>query len=123
MPELTTTTGWNVLHLFCSTTPDANAEDIHQATKEFESHSATQLVVVAMLGHKADVCFMALGPEMWQLRELQTGLQRAGLIIVDSFVSLTEISEYAPPDMSESMKKPRLYPQLPPEGKTAFCFY
>ena len=37
-------------------------------------------------------------------------------------MSLTEISEYAQ-GVPEEMKQARLYPQLPPEGKPAFCFY
>ena len=49
-------------------------------------------------------------------------LQAAGLDVVDSYVSLTEVSEYAK-GMPEEMLEARLYPQLPPEGKPAFCFY
>ena len=45
-----------------------------------------------------------------------------GLEVVDSYVSLTELSEYAQ-GVPEEMKEARLYPQLPPEGKPAFCFY
>ena len=56
------------------------------------------------------------------MRRFQTALQRAGLEIVDSFVSLTEISEYAQ-GIPEEMRNMRLYPQLPPEGKPAWCFY
>ncbi len=48
-----------------------------------------------MLGHKADLGFMALGPDLWRLRGLQSALQAAGLEVVDSYVSLTEVSEYA----------------------------
>jgi chlorite dismutase len=42
--------------------------------------------------------------------------------LVDSYVSLTEVTEYAA-GVPEEMKQNRLYPKLPPEGKTAFCFY
>ena len=37
-------------------------------------------------------------------------------------MSLTEISEYAQ-GVPDEMKQARLHPQLPPEGKPAFCFY
>jgi chlorite dismutase len=37
-------------------------------------------------------------------------------------VSLTELSEYAQ-GLPEAMAQARLYPQLPPEGKPAWCFY
>jgi chlorite dismutase len=75
-----------------------------------------------MLGHKADLAFMALGPDLWRLRRLQTDLAQAGLDIADSYVSLTELSEYAQ-GVPDEMKQARLNPNLPPEGKAAFCFY
>ena len=42
--------------------------------------------------------------------------------MVDSYVSLTELSEYNP-DPPEELQQARLHPKLPPEGKPAFCFY
>jgi chlorite dismutase len=81
-----------------------------------------QVVTVAVLGHKADLGFMVLGPDLWRLRRLQTALSEAGLQVVDSYVSLTEISEYAQ-GVPDEMKQARLFPQLPPEGKRAWCFY
>jgi chlorite dismutase len=56
------------------------------------------------------------------LRALQSALPAAGLDVVDSYVSLTEVSEYAK-GMPPEMLSPRLYPQLPPEGMRAICFY
>jgi hydrogen peroxide-dependent heme synthase len=75
-----------------------------------------------MLGHKCDLAFMALHNDMRVLRRLQTGLQLAGLLVADSYVSITEVSEYAK-GMPAEMLQPRLFPVLPPEGKQAFCFY
>jgi chlorite dismutase len=46
----------------------------------------------------------------------------SGLELVDSYVSLTELSEYSK-DAPEEMRNMRLYPNLPPEGKQAWCFY
>ena len=65
---------------------------------------------------------MALSKDWTVLRTLQTALQRAGLDIVDSYVSITEVSEYAK-GMPEHMLQARLYPELPPDGLNAFCFY
>jgi chlorite dismutase len=113
--------GWAVLHLFFALTPLADADAVAQAVKAAEADDY-QVVPVAVLGHKADLGFMALGPDQWRLRRLQTELTAAGLDLVDSYVSLTEISEYAQ-GVPEQMKQARLYPQLPPEGKPAFCFY
>jgi chlorite dismutase len=113
--------GWGVLHLFCKPTPAVDPEAVAAAVKGCEG-TDHQVVTAAMLGHKADVGFMALGPELRELRRFQTALQTAGLDVVDSYVSLTEVSEYAV-GMPEEMKNLRLYPRLPPAGKPAFCFY
>jgi hydrogen peroxide-dependent heme synthase len=118
---LSPTIGWNVVHLFCAATPRADAGDISAAVKSLEADEH-QVIPVAVLGHKADVCLLALGPDLWRLRRFQTEVAAAGLDVVDSYVSLTEVSEYAE-GMPEERKQARLYPQLPPEGKPAFCFY
>jgi chlorite dismutase len=122
MPEaLEPTVGWGVLHLFCVPGPDADRDAVLAAIKAMEADDH-QVVTVAVLGHKADLGFMALGPDQWRLRRFQAALVAAGLEIVDSFVSLTEISEYAA-GVPDELKEMRLHPRLPPEGKRAFCFY
>ena len=122
MPEpLSPATGWGVLHLFCTPTPLADGEAIAAAVKSCEA-DGHQVVSVALLGHKADIGLMALGPDLWRLRRLQTDLQTAGLEVRDSYVSLTELSEYAM-GVPEELRQARLFPQLPPEGKRAWCFY
>ena len=113
--------GWGVLHLFLKGGSSVDAEAVLDAATRAEK-AGVQVVAFAVLGHKADLGVMALAPELWVLRGLQTDLQAAGLVVADSYVSLTEVSEYAA-GMPEEMKRPRLYPSLPPEGKTAFCFY
>lgn len=117
----TPSVGESVLHLFFSVGPLAAADEIEAAVRSAEA-DGYQVVPVAVLGHKADLGFMALGDDQWRLRQLQTELTAAGLELVDSYVSLTEISEYAQ-GVPEEMKQMRLHPQLPPEGKPAFCFY
>ena len=69
-----------------------------------------------MLGHKADLAFMALGPDLRELRRLQSGLQAAGLDVVDSYVSLTEVSEYAK-GMPAEMLEARLHPNAAARGQ------
>jgi len=81
-----------------------------------------QVVPVAILGHKADMALMVLGNDLWRLRDLQTAVVAAGLEVVESYLSMTEVSEYAA-GVSDEMKQARLYPQLPPAGKPAWCFY
>jgi chlorite dismutase len=80
------------------------------------------VVPVALLGHKADLALMVLGEDWWRLRRFQTDVQAAGLEVVDSYVSMTEMSEYAQ-GLPDELKAARLHPQLPPEGKPAWCFY
>ena len=114
-------TGLAVLHLFGKPTPGIDREGVIAAVKVAEAEEA-QVITAAMLGHKADVALMALAPDWRTLRTLQTGVSRAGLDIVDSYVSITEVSEYAK-GMPEHMLNARLYPTLPPDGLSAFCFY
>lgn len=113
--------GLGVLHLFWKVAPLADREAALAAIKRAEGEG-DQVVTVAMLGHKADLAVMALGDDLWRLRQLQTELASAGLELVDSYVSMTEVSEYAA-GVPDDMKQARLYPELPPEGKNAWCFY
>ncbi|MCY4068776.1 MAG: chlorite dismutase family protein [Acidimicrobiaceae bacterium] len=113
--------GLLVLHLFCARAPDSDDAEVLQALQRADEAGA-QVVTVATLGHKSQLCFMGLHSDAWVLRDLQTGLEAAGLRIVDSYVSITELSEYAlglPAEMAEM----RLNPKLPPPGKPAWCFY
>ena len=65
---------------------------------------------------------MVLGEDLWELRRFQSKIQGAGLEVAESYVSVTEVSEYAA-GMPEEMLQDRLFPVLPPEGMRAFCFY
>ncbi|MHB1488385.1 MAG: chlorite dismutase family protein [Acidimicrobiales bacterium] len=122
MPEpVVPSVGWGVLHLFCKIRPESDADAIVAAVKDGQTQDH-QVMAFAVLGHKADLGFMAIGPDLWRLRSLQGRLQAAGLDVVGSYVSLTELSEYSQ-GLPEETRQARLFPHLPPEGKTAFCFY
>ncbi len=113
--------GWGVLHLFYKLTARSDFAAVVQAAKHAE-RSGQQVVSFAVLGHKADVGLMLLGPDLVALRRTQCGFNGAGLELVGSYISLTEVSEYAkgmPADRLEA----RLHPKLPPQGKRALCFY
>ena len=114
-------TGVCVLHLFCSPSDHVDREVV-KATIDTAESSECQVVTAAIFGHKGDIAIMGLGPDVTALRQLQTGLQRAGLRVVDSYLSITEVSEYAK-GMPEEALQARLYPVLPPGDKPAFCFY
>jgi chlorite dismutase len=113
--------GWWVAHLFYRVTDHTERGPIERAVQAFVD-DGNQVVAVAMLGHRGDLGIVALGPSARSVRHLQSALRKAGLDLVDSYLSLTELSEYAaglPPEMANA----RLRPTLPPEGMTAFCFY
>ena len=113
--------GLAVVHYFCKPFPQFDSEALINAVKAAENSGVT-VVTISMLGHKADLAVMGVAADMRELKALQTGLQHAGLEIVDSYISLTEVSEYAK-GMPQEMLNARLYPQLPPPGKNAWCFY
>jgi len=113
--------GMAVLHLFGHPAAEFDGQSVISAVKDAQGRGV-QVVSVSMLGHKADVAFMAVASDMRELRKFQTAVQTAGVFITDSYVSITELSEYAA-NVPEEMKTARLYPQLPPAGKNAWCFY
>jgi len=113
--------GMAVLHLFGHPAAEFDGQAVISAVKNAQGRGV-QVVSVSMLGHKADVAFMAVASDMRELRTFQTAVQTAGVFITDSYVSITELSEYAA-NVPEEMKTARLYPQLPPAGKNAWCFY
>ncbi len=110
-----------MLHLFCRLGPEPDVDAVLAAEKRLVEGGG-QLVTAAILGHKADVGFVALAPEMWTLWEFQRACPSAGLAVTASYVSLTEVSEYAA-GVPEELRNARLFPRLPPEGMSAFCFY
>lgn len=115
--------GLGVVHLFCKPTSTFDRAKAVTAIN-VSIDAGVQVVVVSMLGHKADVAIMALHADWWALRRLQSAVTAAGLDVVDSYVSLTEISEYAA-GVPDEMRNMRLYPELNDvyEDKPAWCFY
>ena len=115
--------GVGVLHLFCKPNAGLDGEAVVAAVKAAQS-AGVQVACVSTLGHKCDAAFMAMHADLRELRRLQTALQHAGLDVVDSYVSLTEVSEYAK-GMPQEMLDARLYPTIPPQAHhmPAWCFY
>ncbi len=119
--SFTPTEGWSALHLFCRGTDSLDKAKVVAATKAM-SENGYQVIPFAVLGHKAQVGFLGLGPSFVRLREFQRDIERSGLLVVDSYVSMTEVSEYAS-GMPAARKEPRLHPVLPPSGMYNICFY
>jgi chlorite dismutase len=99
MDPVVPSVGWGVLHLFyrvdrvrAEVEPEGAKRVLDAITSlEQDGHQA---VVFVVLGQKADVGVMALGPDLARLHAFQQELLAAPLVPVSSYVSLTEQSEY-----------------------------
>jgi len=115
--------GWGVLHLFYrvdrarADAEPGGAKHVLDAVASLEA-DGHQVLVFAVLGHKAELGVMALGPDVARLQAFQLELAAAPLSLEWSYVSLTERSEYTD---DEERARQRLYPTLP--SKRAICFY
>jgi chlorite dismutase len=153
MEPLALSEGWGVLHLFFAVdraTADADSKSSKRVLDAVRSLEADdhQALCFAVLGHKADLGIMALGPDLARLQAFQQELTATALRLVDSFVSFTELSEYTGSedderarlaaeeqlvgpaaearlavwrDRMEHYREQRLHPRLP--LKRALCFY
>jgi chlorite dismutase len=147
--------GWGVLHLFYrvdrhrADDEPGGAKRVLDAVGALEADGSHQALVFTVLGHKADLGIIALGPDLARLQDFQTDLARAPLTPTWSYVSLTEASEYAvtedderarlaeedgitdPAAVEERLvawreriahyREQRLHPRLP--AKRTICFY
>src|SRR5580658_7050100 len=104
---LAPSSGWGALHLFCRIGGSFDAAAV-RAAAAVAREQGLQVVAVALLGHKADLGLVALGPDLWSLQAFQRAVREAGLVTVASYVSLTEVSEYAA-GVPEALKEARLY--------------
>ena len=145
--------GWGVLHLFYKV-DRARAEAEPKAGKRIVDavqslvDDGHQALLFAVLGHKADLGVMVLGPDLARLQAFQHELASTPLDLVDSYVSLTELSEYTSTEDDERARleaeeqisgpaaearlaawrdrmdhyhEQRIHPQLP--LKKTICFY
>lgn len=144
--------GWGVLHLFyCVDSTRAEhepggAKRVLDAVASLEG-DGHQALAFAVLGHKADLGLMALGPDLARLHAFQQELAGAPVVLAGSYVSLTELSEYTATEDEErsrlaeqevsgeefearlesfrertaKYREDRLHPRLP--RKKVICFY
>jgi chlorite dismutase len=113
--------GWGVLHLFYEIDRARADADPHGAKRVLDAIASLeadghQVLCFAVLGHKADLGVMALGPDLARLRTFQTELAQAPLVLRDSYVSLTEGSEYT---ATEADERARLAAEEGLEGPAA----
>ena len=146
--------GWGVLHLFLRVDRDRAEREPGGAKRVLDALDALerdghQAIVFCVLGHKAELGVMALGPDLARLQAFQHELLSAPLLPEWSYVSLTEGSEYTSTEDDERARlrdedgltdpveieariatwnermvhyrEQRLHPRLP--RKRTICFY
>jgi peroxiredoxin len=124
MEPVTPSEGWGVLHLFYRIDREraerepGGAKRVVDAIASLTAGGDHQALCFAVLGHKAALGIMALGPDLARLQAFEQELAAAPLEPAWSYVSLTERSEYTD---DEERARQRLYPQLP--LKRTICFY
>src|SRR5947209_4857660 len=105
MEPLTPSEGWGVLHLFYkldrarADAEPGGAKRVLDAIASLES-DGHQVLVFTVLGHKAELGIMALGPDVARLQAFEHELAAAPLSLEWSYVSLTERSEYTDDEVS-----------------------
>ena len=113
--------GWGVVHLFCQPGPLLDGEAVRAAVKE-TVETGHQVVPVAILGHKADLAFMALGPDLRQLRRFQTRAA-GGRADGGRLLRLADRGVRVRQGHARADDRGPAAPPAAPEGKPAFCFY
>jgi chlorite dismutase len=96
--------GWGVLHLFFHLRRELledsteAAKDFGRRVQAFDARDDYQVLAFSVLGQKADLGLMVLGPDLAELDLLATEITAsplgAALLPAASYVSMTELSEY-----------------------------
>ena len=126
--------GWAVLHLFFRVRgprdEPVDAEEAAAVLDAFCAEDPYQALPFAVVGQRADVGLVLLGPDLARLQRAHRELlatplgQRLEPVGELGFVSLTEASEYLPADggeRAEAMREARMYPRL--RDSKLVCFY
>jgi len=69
--------GLNVLHLFCHPERDVDGWCGAKQPVDDATHDGLQIVTAAIVGAKADTCFLALGENLWIFGAFQSKIQAA----------------------------------------------
>ena len=132
--EVVASEGWGVLHLYFRLTGERRAPiDVGEAQKLTDALVAEapyQAIWQAVIGPRADLGLMLIGPDLAKLERLHGALLGTPLglrlepVPELGFVSLTELSEYSSRDGTperDAMLEKRLHPRLP--TRALVCFY
>ncbi|MGH9027446.1 MAG: chlorite dismutase family protein [Acidimicrobiia bacterium] len=109
MESVTPSVGWGALHLFYVVDRERAEEEPQGAKRVLDAVASLeadgdQALTFAVLGHKADFGVLALGPDLARLQAFEHELSAAPLDAVDSYVSLTELSEYTSTEDDERQR-------------------
>jgi hydrogen peroxide-dependent heme synthase len=106
--------GWGVLHLFFHLrrelveNPESAARDFVARLQAFDARDDYQVLAFSVLGQKADIGLMLLGPDLAVLDRFAVELSSSHLgwamAPAASYVSLTELSEYTSTEADESAR-------------------
>jgi hydrogen peroxide-dependent heme synthase len=106
VPEVTPSIGWGVTHLMLRARRGAGgAEDVLDALAAFAADEPNQVIASSVLGARADVGLMLLGPDVDRIDRVVKDVLAGPFECAYSFVSLTELSEYT---MTEDEERARL---------------
>ncbi len=92
--ELIPSEGWAVAHLFLRAVPGGDGAGIRDAVAAFTATAPNQVIAFSVVGGRADLGLMALGPDMDAVDRMTKAVLRGPVEPVYSFFSLTELSEY-----------------------------
>ncbi len=106
--------GWGVLHLFFHLRRELlddsteAAKDFVRRIQAFEARDDYQALAFSVLGQKADLGLMLLGPDLVELDLLSTEIAAsplgAALLPAASYLSMTELSEYTSTSADEARR-------------------
>jgi peroxiredoxin len=136
--------GWGVVHLMLEARRGASAAGIRDAIASFVRDEPNQAVAFSVLGGRADLGVMLLGPDLDALDRATKAIRSGPVTCVASFFSVTELSEYTASEEDErarleaegsaeiaaaldawrdrmaTYRHDRLYPRLPDRKIIAF---
>ena len=102
MSEVRPSVGWGVTHLMLRARPGAGgAEEALRALEAFAADEPQQVIAFSVLGGRADVGLMLLGPDLDAIDALAKRVLSGPFDVAYSFVSLTELSEYTSTEEEE----------------------
>ena len=119
MGEVRSSVGWGVTHLMLRARPgEGGAEEALQALEAFAARDPQQAIAFSVLGGRADVGLMLLGPDLDAIDALAKQVLSGPFEVVYSFVSLTELSEYT---STEDEERARLEAEGTDDVETALA--